>query len=204
VLAVLIVGIAAIVHAQLQPSGSTNVGFGTSGSAGGNPSGNTSSGGTPSSGYSSSTAAPPPPPPAQVGIVQFDQVQDNSESMSVAQMFSNYFSGINDHKYQRSIDVFDPSSPAINPNDPSSEPKFAAADQTSHDTDVAITNLDPADGSTVTSAEVTFQSKQAPGYGPADAPDETCTQWDITYQLTTSPSGDYQIYNVTSDIDSPC
>jgi hypothetical protein len=119
-------------------------------------------------------------------------------------MFSNYFSGINDHKYQRSIDVFDPSSPAINPNDPSSEPKFAAADQTSHDTDVAITNLDPADGSTVTSAEVTFQSKQAPGYGPADAPDETCTQWDITYQLTTSPSGDYQIYNVTSDIDSPC
>jgi hypothetical protein len=202
VLAALIVGIAAVVHAQLQPSGGTTVGIGTSGSAGGNPSGNTSSGGTPSSGYSSSTTAPPPP--VQVGIVQFDQVQDNSEAMSVAQMFNNYFSGINDKDYQRSVNVFAPSSPIVNPNSPTSEPAFANADQTSHDTDVAITNLDPADGSTVMSAEVTFQSTQQAGYGPLDARYETCTLWDITYVLTTSPSGEYQIYRTSSDVDNPC
>jgi hypothetical protein len=137
--------------------------------------------------------------------VQFgDTVQGNSQTALVARMFNNYFSGINDREYQRSVNVFAPSSPIVNPNSPLSEPAFAKADRTSQDTDVTLTNLDPAGGSLVTSAEVTFQSTQAAGLGPRDAPYETCTQWDITFQLTTSPSGQYQIYDTTSDVDSPC
>lgn len=203
VLAVLILGIAGIVHAHLQSTNGTSLGLGTSGSNGSNSSGDSSSGGTPSSGYSSSST-PVQPPPTQVGIVQYDQVQGNSQAEPVAQMFNNYFSGINDKDYQRSVNVFAPSSPIVNPNSPLSEPAFANADRTSHDTDVALVNLDPAGGGVVTSAEVTFQSTQAAGLGPPDAPYETCTQWDITYVLTTSPSGEYQIYRTSSDLDSPC
>ncbi|HEY3904416.1 MAG TPA: hypothetical protein VGM14_10975 [Streptosporangiaceae bacterium] len=200
-LAVLLLIIAGVVHAHLQSTGGTTVGIGTSGSNGSNSSGDSSSGDTSTSGNSPST----PPPPPHAGIVQFgDTVQGNSQTALVARMFNNYFSGINDREYQRSVNVFAPSSPIVNPNSPLSEPAFAKADRTSQDTDVTLTNLDPAGGSLVTSAEVTFQSTQAAGLGPRDAPYETCTQWDITFQLTTSPSGQYQIYDTTSDVDSPC
>lgn len=151
----------------------------------------------------SSTPAPPPTPHA--GVVRFgDQVQGNSQAMAVGRMLNNYFSGIDDGDYQRSVNVFSPYSPIVNPNSPLSEAAFAKADRTSQDTDVMLVNLDPADGSTVSSAEVKFQSTQKAGLGPPDARYETCTDWDIVYNLTTSPSGAYQIYDTQSDVDTPC
>jgi hypothetical protein len=55
----------------------------------------------------------------------------------------------------------------------------------------------------VQQAEVKFRSHQAPGYGPSGAPDETCTDWDITYGLT-QPAGRYLIGSVINATDTAC
>lgn len=142
--------------------------------------------------------------PSVVGIVDISNgAIDDPQAVDVARMFNTYFSGIDDHNYRKSLSVFDPSG-IINPNDPSSLPKFAAADSTSDDTHVVLVNVKPADGAQASSAEVTFQSQQAAGYGPSGAPNQTCTRWEITYHLTISSPGRYQIYDVTNDVHNAC
>lgn len=143
-------------------------------------------------------------PPSVVGVVNINgPAVDDPQAVAVARMFNTYFSGIDSHHYRKALSVFNPSG-IINPDDPSSLSVFRSADRTSDDTQVVLTDLEPADGTQVTAAEVTFQSQQAAGYGPSDNPGQTCTQWDITYKLTLSPSGQYQIYSVTSDTHDGC
>lgn len=160
--------------------------------------------GGPSGKVSSNTAQASPTPPSAVGVVEIsNDAVGNPQAVTVARMFNTYFSSINNHDYRHALSVFDPRG-IINPNVPSSLRTFASADSTSDDTSVVLLNLQPPDGTQVTSAEVSFQSQQATGYGPSDNPDQTCTLWDLTYELTQSPTGQYQIYGVTSDVHNGC
>jgi threonine dehydrogenase-like Zn-dependent dehydrogenase len=68
---------------------------------------------------------------------------------------------------------------------------------------VVLVGLRPSGSQPVRKAEVTFRSHQAAGYGPSDAPNATCTNWDITYALT-QPAGQYLIDKVISATDSGC
>jgi hypothetical protein len=52
-------------------------------------------------------------------------------------------------------------------------------------------------------ATVTFASNQAAGAGPRERPNETCTRWRVTYQLTARVSGDYLVYR-GAGVSDPC
>jgi hypothetical protein len=111
-------------------------------------------------------------------------------------MLNTYFSGIDQKNYQQAASVFDPSG-SFN------EQQFANGEATTRDGKVVLVGLQPSGSQPVRKAEVTFRSHQAPGYGPQGAPNETCTNWDITYGLT-QPAGRYLIGNVISATDSGC
>jgi hypothetical protein len=118
-------------------------------------------------------------------------------------MFNTYFTSINSHNYQQAASVFDPSG-IINPNDSSQVQQFAKGISTTSDSNMTLVDVDPSDGSAVQTAEMQFTSNQQAGYGPKDDPDETCTQWDVTYNLTQGSSGNYLIHSVASASDSGC
>jgi eukaryotic-like serine/threonine-protein kinase len=184
--------------------------------AGGSPAG----GGSPGDGGSPADGSPEGSPPAgsgapgsqgspsaqptNVGIVSIgDNVTGDSAATQVAEMFNTYFSNINSKNYQQALSVFDPSG-LINPNDSSEVQQFANGVSTTTDSSVTLVNIDPSDGSTVQTAEVQFTSDQQAGYGPPDDPGSTCTNWDITYELTVGSSGNYLINNVSNSSDSAC
>jgi serine/threonine protein kinase len=152
------------------------------------------------------TSSPPPSPvpPTGIGIVSIsDSISGDPAAEVVAATFDTYFTGINNQDYTQALSVFDPGG-VINPNDSSQVQSFANGVSTSTDSAVTLANIDPSDGSIVQSAEVQFTSNQQAGYGPPDNPNATCTNWDITYQLTRDSSGNYLIYKVISDNHSFC
>jgi serine/threonine protein kinase len=142
--------------------------------------------------------------PAQVGIVSIsNSLSGNPPATAVAQMFNTYFTGINNRDYTQALSVFDPNG-VINPNDSNQVQHFTDGVSTSSDSAVTLVNVDPADGSTVQSAEVQFTSHQQAGYGPQDDPSATCNNWDVTYALTQDSSDNYLIYNVSKESNSGC
>ena len=118
-------------------------------------------------------------------------------------MFNTYFTSINNHDYQQAASVFDPNG-IVNPDNSSQVQQFANGVSTTSDSDMTLVNVTPSDGSTVQAAEVQFTSNQQAGYGPKDNPDETCTNWDVTYNLTQGSSGNYLIHSVSNASDSGC
>jgi eukaryotic-like serine/threonine-protein kinase len=165
--------------------------------------------GTSSGGSVSDTSGSPSAPsasaqPTNVGIVSIgDSISGDSEATAVAGMFNTYFTGINNHDYQRAVSVFNPSG-IVDPNNSSQVQHFANGVSTTTDSAITLVNIDPSDGSTVQQAEVQFTSHQQAGYGPQDDPNGTCTNWDVTYILTQDSSGSYLINNVSSSSDSGC
>jgi eukaryotic-like serine/threonine-protein kinase len=142
------------------------------------------------------TSAPPTPTPSpttSVGQVTIaGPLISNPQAADIAALFNTYFSGIDEQNYQQALSVFANNAP-LNPTSASTLNSLSQADSTSTDSDVVLTSLYPSDGSTVTKAHITFQSNQSPGYGPATAPDQTCTNWSLTYTLSYS-SGNYQLF----------
>jgi serine/threonine protein kinase len=155
------------------------------------------------SGASSSQAAPSAQPSSVGSVGISDNVAGDSAATTVAGMFNTYFTRINSHIYQQAASVFDPSG-IINPNDSSQVQQFAKGISTTSDSNMTLVDVDPSDGSAVQTAEMQFTSNQQAGYGPKDDPDETCTQWDVTYNLTQGSSGNYLIHSVASASDSGC
>jgi hypothetical protein len=148
--------------------------------------------------------ASPSPMPTRVGLVSIDSgITSDPRAAAVATMFNAYFSGVNHHDWTHALSVFDPNG-QMNPNDSNMVNNFANGDATTTDSSITVTSIQPSSGGPAGTAEVTFQSRQAPGYGPSDNPSETCTQWDITYQLAQSSSGTYLIHAVQSASDSGC
>jgi len=132
--------------------------------------------------------------PAAVGVVDIGGgVTNDSQAQSVAGIFNTYFSGINHHHYWHAVSVFDPASPLDTGN--SLVSSLARQDATTTDSNIILTGLHPSGNGLNTVAALTFQSRQAPGYGPSGSPDQTCTTWHLRYTLT-QPSGSYLISKV--------
>jgi eukaryotic-like serine/threonine-protein kinase len=169
-------------------------------------------GGTSSATGSPGSAAAPTPQNAasastlrtRVGLVKIgSNAVSDPRAAAVAKIFNTYFTGINRHHYGKALSVFDPNG-QMNPHDSNVVQNFAQGDATTKDSHVVLSSIGPGGAGRVKRAEVTFQSQQAVGDGPADDPNETCTLWDITYSLVRSSSGKYLIHKVRAASDSGC
>jgi eukaryotic-like serine/threonine-protein kinase len=154
------------------------------------------------------TAGPAPAADQQVtrriGIVHVRRrIANNQQATAVAEIFNTYFSSINRHAYRRALSVFDPSG-QIDPHDPAALRAFSSGVSTTRDSDVVLARIKPDNGTLASRAEVRFRSRQAAGYGPGDIPDARCVRWNITYELTRTPAGQYRIYRVQKEHDSRC
>lgn len=99
---------------------------------------------------------------------------------NVAATMATYFSGINSRNYMQAWDVYTSSLQAAVPFD-----SWSSALTTTQNSQIAVQSIQHnPDGNL--DAVVTFQSNQAPQYGPN--PGETCTNWSLNYQLVTGGS----------------
>ncbi|WP_203759301.1 hypothetical protein [Actinoplanes octamycinicus] len=118
------------------------------------------------------------------GLVAIDQPGDLADR--VATMFETYFAGINAKDPDAALSVVEPKG-RMNPADPAVVAKFGADIRTTRDDEIELGAVTD-NGGTVT-AELSFRSRQAAGYGPADDPDQTCTRWTMVYTLADSGAG---------------
>lgn len=141
----------------------------------------------------SPSPSPSPIPVSSVGMVSIDTpVAEDPRAQQVAALFDTYFSAISEKNYARVLRQYDPAG-SVNPNDPQQVKSFEKGISTSSDSNVALEGLSPNAPDPATTAEITFESTQAAGYGPSGARDQTCTQWTLTYQLTYSDAAGYRI-----------
>ena len=152
---------------------------------------------------STSASAPPLPLPVSVGMVDVRAVAASPDVLAVAGLFDRYFSGINAKQYAQVLALFDPSG-FLDPNDPARVKSFTEGISTSTDSQVVLRSItDDAAVEGDLDVRLTLQSHQAAGFGPSGSPDETCTNWDITYQLR--PAGDgYRILKPQAVAHAPC
>ena len=149
-------------------------------------------------------SATPTPTPTAAGIIQIDQsVAADPRAVQVATMFNTYFQGIDTQNYSQAVNEYDPSG-VVNPNDSTQVSDFERAVSTSDDSQIDLLALTPSGTGPAATAQLTFQSTQAAGYGPAGDTDETCTDWNLTYTLSQSSSGSYLILGTQSASDSAC
>jgi hypothetical protein len=145
-----------------------------------------------------------PSAPTRIGVVTIDLVVgDDSRAEPIAQMLDTYFSGVNRHDANAALSVFDPAG-GINANDPNEVSSFARSVSTTNDTDVVLKSIGPdPTGRGDLSIGVTFESHQSPGTGPTSDPNETCTDWTISYVLTVANGNSYRIRYTNAD-HQPC
>jgi hypothetical protein len=167
--------------------------------------GATENGGTDPTGPASGTGTGlPTAGPNRVGVVDTGAVAADPRAADIAAMFDQHFSGINSRDYPRAIAVYDPAG-VIRPDDPGHRQRFVDGVSTTTDSDVRLLAVGPGAGAPVAAtARLTFQSQQAPGYGPKDREGETCTRWDITYALTSPAERQYRILRATTATSDPC
>lgn len=149
------------------------------------------------------TASSAPPLSTTVGVVDYSPVASDADAPAVATVLDTYFSGINDKDFARATSVFDPAG-AINPNNSQQVAKLAHDDQTSTIGNVVINGLGPdPSGQGTLVARTAFRSTQSAGFGPHRDPNETCTQWTVTYTFVGSVTDGYRILK-GSGPSSPC
>lgn len=147
------------------------------------------------------TRAEPGPP--MVGIVEWRGSTADDRARQAAVMFNDYFSSINDGRYQEAAELYDPV--LLDASQADQVDTFRQALSTTTDRDIVLYALrDDTSGRGTVEASLTFRSQQAAGFGPARAPDETCTLWDITYILSEPRPQDYRIAGVSSYFNEPC
>lgn len=145
---------------------------------------------------SPSPSPPSPSPSSSIGVVSIDSsIIDDPRAQQVASMFNTYFTAISDQDYPAVLAEYDPNG-SLNPNDSQEVQGFENGIATSSDSDVVLNGLAPSGTGPATTADITFQSTQEAGYGPGDDPDETCTDWTLTYTLTYT-DGNYLIFSST-------
>lgn len=127
----------------------------------------------------------------------------NPHVLAVGGLLDSYFSGINAKRYAQVLALYDPAG-SLDPNNPAQAAEFTQGVSTTVESQVVLMSIvdDPAYASDV-DAGLTFRSQQQAGYGPADAPGETCTLWNNTYELS-SAGGGYLILDLLRFSDRPC
>lgn len=128
-----------------------------------------------------STAQPTAGP---AGLVTIEQ--PGALATEVAAMFETYFGAINADDPARALSVVQPSR-KLDPSKPGDVADFSRAISTTRDEDIRLGAVSGG-GSTV-SAELSFHSRQDPGYGPKGSPNETCTAWTMHYLLVDGGAG---------------
>ncbi|KAB1102988.1 hypothetical protein F6X54_29915 [Micromonospora aurantiaca] len=142
--------------------------------------------------------------PAVVGIVTIEAGVVDARAAEVARTFDAYFSAVNNRNYPAAAAMFDPAGDVLDPDDGGAVERFGRQLVTTHDSDVVLRSLTDV-GQGVVAAVVTFRSTQDPGYGPKNRPQETCTLWQVRYELSTTSSGTYRILRSKSAVPSrPC
>jgi hypothetical protein len=136
-------------------------------------------------------------------MVDVRAVSTNPHVLAVGGLYNSYFSGINAKQYAQVLALYDPGG-SLNPNNPTQVAEFTQGVSTTQDSQVVLWTIsnDPAQAGDL-DTRITFRSEQQAGFGPADAPGETCTLWDNTYELRPS-GGSYRIFDLLNFTDSPC
>jgi hypothetical protein len=142
---------------------------------------------TDDSGAEESTA---PDLPADQVEVDTTAVDADPAAVDVAGMFSRFYGAVNVQDYDTALSLYDPASTSVDVNDDASRSQWEHTMSTTQESDVVLIAL--ADSGPYTMASVSFRSRQDAGFGPGGAQDETCTDWDVTYQLTMT-DGQYRI-----------
>jgi hypothetical protein len=141
-------------------------------------------------------------PPLESGtakLVAVGQGVTHERTERVAAMLETYFTGINAKDYAQVAGVLDPAG-ELNPDDPEQMARFSEGTATAKDSDVVLRELTDL-GPGRLGADVTFRSEQEPGDGPEDRPGETCTDWRVSYTITTRDS--YRILQAEG-VSDPC
>ncbi|WP_431875236.1 hypothetical protein [Micromonospora marina] len=142
--------------------------------------------------------------PTVVGLVTIEMDVPDARATAVARTFDSYFSAVNDRDYPAAAAMFDPAGDVLDPADGEAVERFGRQLVTTHDSDVVLRSLTDA-GPGAVAAVVAFRSTQAPGYGPKSRPQETCTLWQVRYELSAGSSGTYRILRSKSAVPSrPC
>lgn len=136
--------------------------------------------------------APTIPPPA-LGIIDTSAVAGDSREVGVALLFNRYFSAVNSHDVDATLARLDPQH-SLRKATAAQLRNYVDAMSTTYDTQIRLVSLQPGTGGDdALHAVVSFQSRQAPGFGPTRNPNETCTQWTVTYWLSERSPGSYLI-----------
>lgn len=132
-------------------------------------------------------------PATTVGIVDVAAIANDPAAPAIGDVFSRYFSGINAKNYAQALAALDPTG-SIDTNDASQVTAFVQGVSTTSDSAVVIHSEAPnATRGDALDVRVTFDSRQAAGYGPPGNTQQTCTAWNITYVLTRYGVG-YRIF----------
>jgi hypothetical protein len=140
--------------------------------------------GAPSTAPTARSPVPSASPSGPPRLVTTDPSVTDARAATVADLFEDYFTAINNRDYDRALAAYDPAG-VINPNDTRQATDFKQAISTTTDSQIVLRSVGPpASGRGVVDARVTFRSNQQPGSGPKERPTETCTAWDVTYALS--------------------
>jgi hypothetical protein len=147
--------------------------------------------------------SPTPTSAPSVGLVDVSAVATDARAADIAAMFDAYFSAINARDFTRALQVYDPAG-SIDPADPKQRKSFADGVRTTKDSAVALLSITGDAQAAQILARVRFTSHQQPGYGPKARRNETCTRWDVTYQLTSPAEHQYRVFGAASAANQPC
>ncbi|ATO13224.1 hypothetical protein CO540_04775 [Micromonospora sp. WMMA2032] len=136
-----------------------------------------------------------------VGVVAYDAVADRPAGRGVAEMFARWFSAINSRDWRAALRTYDPAG-VVDPTDPKQRRSFIHGMSETRDNNATLRAVSSSGAETL--AELTFTSRQSPGYGPPRAPNETCTRWQVTYVLSHSDAYGYRIIRPRYADSSPC
>ena len=160
--------------------------------------------------YDLPTPSPTPSPsPSRVtspdGLVTYSAVTDSPYAEDVAALLDTYFGGINDRNWDRALSAYDPSGQAVRPGAPGARQRFIDDVSTSIDSAVTIWSISPAYDAAVSEGllvHLGMTSHQAADKGPS--PGETCTNWQLTYELSPMPAGGWWLYSARPSSHTAC
>ena len=113
-----------------------------------------------------------------VGLVDISSVDSDPRGQAVGYALNEYFSGINEKDYDRTLAVMDPSG-VVDTSDVEQVERLKENLATSFDDRIVVKELS-GEGSPL-KARVTFRSRQDRDYGPDG---DACTLWTLTYQMS--------------------
>src|SRR5664280_841589 len=160
--------------------------------------------------YALPTPSPPPSPSlsrvtSPDGLVTYSAVTDSPYAEDVAALLDTYFGGINDRNWDRALSAYDPSGQAVRPGAPGARQRFIDDVSTSIDSAVTIWSISPAYDAAVSEGllvHLGMTSHQAADKGPS--PGETCTNWQLTYELSPMPAGGWWLYSARPSSHTAC